>query len=337
MKSLSSVTLPAGWNDAISTGFPAFDELLGNTGGVFGARRGRVILLSAQSGTGKSRLCLFMGKYMTENDSKLRYGHFTGEQSVTALAAMGKSMTIDFNENMLADSDSYWPSIETKVKENNLDVAIIDSFPMLSFPIDLDTGKQLDTKQKVGKIAKLAEEKNVCIILLNHTDKKGNRGGRNELLHLCDVSYTMRAVPDSKFYDGIKVVEFHPEKNREGTPVSRAFPFNGTWDFSSPFELPSSTGNEGGQANAGKVAERKEFQKKNLISNIVENGGILNREMLDSGEFTVSGMATSGIISMLREMVQNNELTVVRDANHTGRGQPTIVSWKLVEENTEQE
>lgn len=337
MQSLSSVTLPAGWNDAIGTGHPAFDELLGNCGGVFGARRGKVVLLSAQSGTGKTRLCLTLGKYFTENDPLIKYGHFTGEQSVVALAAIGKVMNIDFNCNMLADADNYWPSIEAKVKENNLDVVVIDSFPMLSFPINLETKKALDTKQKIGKIAKLAEEQNISVIILNHTDKKGNRAGRNELLHLCDVSYTLRVVPDGKAYDGIKVVEFHPDKNREGTPVARAFPFNGVWDLSSPFELPESTGNEGGQNNNGKVAERKEWQKANLIANITSNGGILNREMLDNGEFTVSGMATSGIIAMLRDMVQSGELIAIRDSNHTGRGQPAIVSWKLVEETSEQE
>jgi archaellum biogenesis ATPase FlaH len=332
MQSLSSVSLPNGWNDAISTGFEAFDELLGNTGGVYGARRGKVILLSAQSGTGKTRLCLTIGKGMTENNPNLIYGHFTGEQNNVALAAMGKSMGIEFNDRMMADDDCYWPSLERKIIEHKLDVIVIDSFPMLSFPMNLETKKIPDTKQKLKQINKFASDNNVNIILLNHTDKKGNRGGRNEILHLCDVSYTLRSVPGGEAYDNIKVVEFHPEKNREGTPVGRAFPFNGVWDLSSPFELPGNNGNEAGQTNNGKVAQRKEWQKANLISNIIELGSTLDREYIDNDEFSVSGMVKSGIISMLRELTQKGELIAIRDENHSGRGQPPIIGWSIPEQ-----
>lgn len=337
MQSLSSVSLPVGWNDAISTGHAAFDELLGNTGGIYGARRGKVILLSAQSGTGKTRLCLSFGKGMTENNPDLIYGHFTGEQNNVALAAMGKNMGIQFNERMMADDDCYWPSIERKILEHKLDVVVIDSFPMLSFPMNLETKKQLDTKQKAKMIAKFASDNNVSIILLNHTDKKGNRGGRNELMHLVDVGYTLRSVPGGEAYDNIKVVEFQPEKNREGTPVGRAFPFNGVWDLDTPFELPGNTGNEGGQTNGGKVAQRKEWQKANLISNIIELGGTLDREALDNEEFTVSGMVKSGIIGMLRDLTQKGELIAIRDQNHEGRGQPPIIGWSIPENQEETE
>lgn len=330
MQSLSSVSLPANWNHAIPTGHHAFDELMGNCGGVYGARPGKLILLSAQSGTGKTRLCLTVGKAMNNSDSEVRYGHFTGEQSVIALAVMGKTMGIDFSENMLADAESYWPSIERKIIENNLNVVVIDSFPMLSFPIDSETKKAPDTKAKVGLLADFAAKYDVSMILLNHTDKKGNRGGRNELLHLVDVAYTMKMVPDGKGYDNCKVVEFHCDKNREGSPVSRAFPFNGTWDLDCPFELAKSIGNETGEANDGKVAERKAFQRESLLKNISECGGTIHRADVESESFIVTGMAKSGILSLLRNLTEEGFLTAVRETS-SGRGQPAISHWTLTE------
>lgn len=335
MQSLSSVSLPANWNHSIPTGHHAFDELMGNCGGVYGARPGKLILLSAQSGTGKTRLCLTVGKAMTNIDSDVRYGHFTGEQSVMALAVMGKTMGIDFVDNMLADAESYWPSIERKIIENNLNVVVIDSFPMLSFPVDSETKKAPDTKAKVGLLADFAAKYDISFILLNHTDKKGNRGGRNELLHLVDVAYTLKMVPDGKGYDDCKVVEFHCDKNREGSPVSRAFPFNGVWDLDCPFELAKSTGNETGEANAGKVAERKAFQRENLLNNVSQCGGIVHRDDIENGSFTVSGMAKSGVLSMLRNLTEEGVFTAVREAS-SGRGQPAISHWTL-NETKEQE
>jgi hypothetical protein len=336
MQSLSSVVLPKNWNVAIPTGHTAFDELLGNCGGVYGARPGKLILLSAQSGTGKTRLCLTIGKEMTNTDLDVRYGHFTGEQSVVALASMGKFMGIDFSENMLADAESYWPSIERKIIEHNLNVVVIDSFPMLSFPVDSESKKALDTKAKVGKLADFAAKYDISFILLNHTDKKGNRGGRNELLHLVDVAYTMKMVPDGKGYDDCKVVEFHCDKNREGSPVSRAFPFNGTWDLECPFELAKSTGNETGEANAGKVAERKAFQRDCLLNNVNECGGVVHRADVESGAFEVTGMAKSGILSMLRILTEEGVFNAVREPAG-GRGQPPISHWTLNETETEEQ
>jgi hypothetical protein len=272
---------------------------------------------------------------MIQNNSETRVGHFTGEQSVIALAVMGKTMGIDFSDNFLADAESYWPSIERKIVENNLNVVVIDSFPMLSFPIDSETKKPLDTKAKVGQLADFAAKYDISFILLNHTDKKGNRSGRNELLHLVDVAYTLRMVPDGKGYDDCKVVEFHCDKNREGAPVSRAFPFNGTWDLDCPFELAKSTGNETGEGNAGKVAERKAFQRESLLNNIIECNGKVYRADVESGIFEVSGMAKSGIVSMLRLLTEEGTLNAVREASNGSRGQPAISYWEIVEEKEE--
>ena len=331
MKNLSNVSLPKNWNKAIATGFDAFDELLGNCGGINGARAGKLILLSAQSGTGKTRLCITLGNAICQQNDDVRYGHFTAEQSVIALAIMGKTMGIDFNDRMLAESEHYWPTIKQHILKENLKVVVLDSFPMITFPNDQETKKPLDTKQKVKEIADFADENSISIIMLNHTDKKGNRAGRNELMHLVDVAYTMWMINDGKKYDGMKVVEFRTDKNREGVPVNRAFPFNGTWELSIPMELEDSKGNESGVGNNDKIAARKAEQRQNLIDNLKANGGTVLKEDIDSEKFGVTGMIKSSIISLLRELTEEKIVKDVRKKLNNGRGKPSIVSYSLVE------
>lgn len=326
MQNLSAIVLPENWNDAISTGCSAFDELFGNCGNVYGARRGKIILLSAQSGTGKTRLSLKIGSLMTKINPEIVYGHYTGEQSVIALAIMANSMGIELNSNMLADTSCYWPEIEMKIIQNNVNVVVIDSFPMLQFP--LNNRVPLDTKAKVGLIASFAAKHNISIILLNHTDKRGNRGGRNELLHLVDVAYTMRSVIDK--YDGIKVVEFHCDKNREGSPVSRAFPFSGEWDLENFFELENGNSNETGADNESKVAKRKLAIRENLLNAIKNLGGVLERACIQDGSFEVENLPTSSLMVLLRNLTEEKILTVTT-TNTGNKGTRPIKCWTLVQ------
>jgi hypothetical protein len=324
MQSLSTVQLPANWNVALTTGYDSFDELMGNCGGVFGLRAGKIVLLSAQSGTGKTRLCLSLGAALIAKDPNLVYGHFTGEQSVAALAMTGRSMGIAFGQNVLAGSESHWENIEKEIIAHNIKIVVIDSFPMLTFNRHPETNKELDTKQKCKKIADFTELHGLSMILLNHTDKKGNRAGRNELMHLVDVAYTM----SKSIMEEVKVIKFINDKNREGTPVNRAFPFCGIWDLATPFAVVEAGENETGEQNAGKVAQRKAEKRELLIESIEANDGVLTREELDSGAFEIEGIVTSALKSMLRELVSEGVLEAVTESKGK-RGTTPIKLWKI--------
>jgi KaiC/GvpD/RAD55 family RecA-like ATPase len=328
MISLSSVKLPKFWNQGFTCGFPAFDELLGNMAGVYGARPGSVLLLSAPPGTGKSRLSLTIGNQMVKNNPDFKAGYFTGEQSVAAAAIMGKTMEIEFDDNFLAARCREWEQIKKDILDNNLNMVILDSFPMISFELDAN-GKALDTKAKSDAIKNFAEENGVFVILINHANRRGERGGRNELLHLVDIAYTLRRVLDCEAYDNIAAVEFIPEKNRDGSLIGRAFPFNGKWSLDYPMELASSNGDSGNALDGGKITEKKNDRKNLILQMILDNGNILTREEIDNNQFNVPGIATSGVLSLLREMVEENIL-IAKKAKTGKRGMQPIVSWEAV-------
>ena len=325
---LSSVKLPKFWDKGISCGFPAFDELLGNMAGVYGARRGSVMLLSAPPGTGKSRLSILVGNGMAKNNSDFNVGYYMIEQSIGAAAVIGKVTDITLEDNFLVESDRQWEKIKTAVLEYKLGMIILDSFPMIEFEPD-EKGKPLDTKAKTDAIKQFAEENEIFVILINHTNRKGERGGRNELLHLVDISYTLRTVVGSEAYDNLKTVEFIAEKNRDGDTISRAFPFSGKWSLDYPMEIASSDGDSGSALDGGKVAEKKKERKNLILQTILDNGGVLTRETIDNNEFNIPGVATSGVLSLLREMVEENILKA-KKAKTGKRGMQPIVSWEAI-------
>jgi KaiC/GvpD/RAD55 family RecA-like ATPase len=329
MQSLSSIDLPKFWDKGYTCGFPAFDELLGNMASVYGARPGSVLLLSAPPGTGKSRLSLTIGNAMVQENKNFKCGYFSAEQSVAAAAVMGKTMDLEFAEDFLATTQTSWNTIIKETIENKLNMIIIDSFPMIDFPIE-EKGKLPDTKSKANTIKQFAETNGVFVLLINHANRQGQRSGRNELLHLVDIAYTLRKSSGNAAYDGMNVVEFIPEKNRDGSLVGRAFPFNGKWDLSCPLELASSDGDMGGTLNDGKVFEKKLARRNSILENIQNLGGTLYREQLDSDEFVIDGLAKSGLMAMLRDLVEEGMLKT-KTQNTGSRGKRPIIEWSLTD------
>ncbi len=332
---LNKITQPKNWDRLISTGHSTFDELMGLFGPNTGFRPGSVHCWSAQSGTGKSRLALTVGKRITDLNPDRIYAHFTGETNAAGLERMSKSMGFELNDNLLVSEEMYWPSMAQEIENAKVDVVVVDSWPMVEFPMDMQKKKPMDTKARIKWVRDFAEEKGICFILLNHTDKGGKRAGRNELLHLVDVHYTLKSA-NAKDYEGIRVVELQCDKNREAVPLSRAFPFNGIWDLDTPFELKASTGNDAGQSNTGKVEIRKALHRENLIENIRDCGGYICKDDLENGHFVVDGMVPSGMIALLRVLTEEG---VVKPEKGTkvGKGQRPIIGWNLVEEKISSE
>jgi hypothetical protein len=326
---LNNVKQPRNWNKLISTGHPCFDELMGLFDSNMGFRPGSVHCWSAQSGTGKSRLALTVGEKITTVNPNLVYAHFNGETNSAGLDRMTKSMGVELSDNILVSEEMYWPSMAQEIEKANVDLVVIDSWPMVEFPMDVQKKKPMDTKAKIKWVRDFAEEKGICFILLNHTDKGGKRAGRNELLHLVDVHYTLKAA-NPKYYDGVRVVELECDKNREAVPVSRAFPFRGVWDLDTPFELKTSTGNDSGQSNVGKVEIRKAVQRETLIENIKECGGFVHKSDIENESFSVDGLMPSGIISLLKVLAEEGIVKTELGAK-VGKGKKPITGWRLDE------
>lgn len=334
LQKLENVILPEGYGRTVKTGIEHFDEIFGNDSGNFGFVLGKVYLISAPPGTGKTRLFITIQEKLCTFDPDIKTAHITGEQDVLALRNMANKIHLNIPHNLMVARETKWEEIKIEVVKQGIKFLVIDSLPMLDFPdiFDEELNRKIPMKwkEKIKDITDFATKNGIVVVLINHTNKDGSWKGSNDILHLVDVAITLRV--NVKDYEGIKVVEFRGGKNREGEPVNRGYPFNGIWDLENPFELPESTGNEGGALNASKVEERKKKQREEIITSIQNIGGVLHRDMLDSGEFVINGLAKSGIISILRKMTEEGILVVERE--HTGnKGQPPIISWALKTEN----
>jgi len=336
MQKLSQVTLPDDYGAMVSTGIECFDELFGmdEDTGNFGFVAGKVYMVSAPAGTGKTRLFLTVESEIARHNPDFATAHFTGEQPVLELRSMAEKMKIEIPENMFVERETRWTTICRNILEHDVRYVVIDSLPMIinEFPMVPDeNGKliKMSVKQKMELISKFATENNVVFVLINHTTKNGNWKGGTDIIHLVDVAITLKQ--NDKDYEGMKCVEFHGGKNRAGATVSRAFPFNGKWDLTCPMEVASSTGTETGEMNHSKVAERKNMQRNMILDAFKSMGGTVYRSQLDTGEFSIAEMVKSGILTMFRSLVDDKTLVAHRE--HTGgRGQPPISHWTLSEE-----
>jgi hypothetical protein len=326
MDKLTEIKLPEGYNFALRSGYDALDSLFGNAGGELGIRLGKVVLLSAQSGTGKTRLCMQAFSALHEMNDEFTTGYFSGEQNKYALKDIQESMKLNVGPfQLVRGSESRWEVIEAEILKNNIDIAAVDSYPMLEFPLNPD-GTKMDTKAKCLRIQTFATENNVGIILINHTDKKGNRSGRNELLHLVDVAYRMY----KRVIDGIKCVVFLNEKNREGTPVNVAIAFGGgVYDFTYAVTLDEDD-NDDGSENESRVKVRKEQLRNTLLTMLQAQGGTLHKDEIAAGKFKLAGVPSSTLTTLLRALTDEGILSTTRK-HKEGRGQPAIASWTLTQ------
>lgn len=328
MIALTAIKLPENFNTMVSTGNEAVDQLFGSDSNRFGFVTGKTYLISAPPGTGKTRLFLTISSEISENNPEIKTAHFTGEQSVNDLKSITDKMGLRINDRMFIDQEDKWDNIKAKVLQFGIKFVVIDSLPMLEFAqiVDEDTKAKRDmsVKEKMKAIAEFVTQNNVIMVLINHTTKGGKWGGRNEIMHLVDVSIVLSV--NTKDYEGVKVVEFHGGKNREGSPISRGFPFNGTWDLTMPYEIAEAS--DGGENNHKRVAELKATYREDILNTLaIRDNQTVTREEINAMSFIAA--PASSIISILRELVDENLVTAHRE--HTGkRGQPPITSWSLV-------
>lgn len=337
MKSLNTVKLPDTYGEMLSTGIEVFDELFGSDEdtGQYGFVRGKLYFVSAPAGTGKSRLFLKVQSLIAKNNPDQMTGYFTAEQDVLALRSMCNKTDVEMPDNMLSDRDDNWENIKRKTLENNLGFVVIDSLPMIMGSFrkiqDEDSGQYRDMKikEKMLAIQEFAAEHDVVFVLINHCTKSGQWKGSSDVNHLIDVNILLKV--NEKDYDEVRCVEFRTEKNREGAKVKRAFPFNGKWDLETPYEIEEEDSYSGAD-NESKTAIRKQEQKNSLIEEMRNRGGVIHREDIDNGEVSISNLAKSGLLSILRNL-HDEKIVEVERASTGKRGQPPIVQWTLVNDS----
>lgn len=335
MTSLSAVTLPVNYGSTIKTGIDHLDQIFGYNEQTqeMGFVRSKLYLISAPAGLGKSRGLLTIQDLITKNDPNVITGHFTSEQDVRALRSMLDKMEIVPVENLMADEENDWRKIKEKILRNHIQFVVIDSLPLImdSFPKvkdeDSQTFREMKVKEKMKEIADFTADHNLVTILINHCTKAGQWKGSTDINHLVDVNITL-SLGDSAKYDGMKVVEFKGNKNREGAPVFRAFPFNGKFDFSMPMEIESST-DSSGQNNDAIISKKKADNQDLVLSWFEENKELTRETLTENNPFELPEYA---IRAVLKDLVTMQFLTTEKSQSGT-RGKPSITKWNLVVDN----
>lgn len=213
----ADVKIPAIYFRKFKTGIEDLDNAFGGQGFLPGS----VIMLAATAGVGKSTLALQLLQSLEESGKKTAY--ISGEETVIQISLAARR--VEANSVPVANL-VYIEDIEDAVIEHGFDFIVIDSFPTIT-----TKHKGMKSREKesfiIGKLVKLAKEREVCMLIIQHCTKDGNYKGGTELLHAIDAHYALQKNEDD---NSLRDLVGH--KNRFGACVTTTFAFGSKgYDF----------------------------------------------------------------------------------------------------------
>jgi DNA repair protein RadA/Sms len=225
----SEVEIPGIYFRKFKTNIPDLDEAFGGQGFLPGS----VMMLAATAGVGKSTLALQLLQSLEDSGKKTAY--ISGEETIIqiSLAARRVDAVSVPVANLIFIED-----IEEAVIEHGFDFIVIDSFPTISTKKNGMKSKEKES-YVISKLIKLAKEREVCMLVIQHCTKDGKYKGGTELLHAIDAHFSLEKNAED---DTLRDLVGH--KNRFGACVSTTFSFGSKgYDFEaveaeSPEEAP---------------------------------------------------------------------------------------------------
>jgi predicted ATP-dependent serine protease len=206
----ADVEIPGIYFRKFKTGIEDLDNAFGGQGFLPGS----VMMLAATAGVGKSTLALQLLQSLEDTGKKTAY--ISGEETIIQISLAARRVcAVSVPVANLVDVED----IEEAVIEHGFDFIVIDSFPTIS-----TKKKGLKSKEKesyiIGKLVKLAKEREVCMLIIQHCTKDGNYKGGTELLHAIDAHFALaRNSEDETLRD------LTGHKNRFGACVTTTFSF----------------------------------------------------------------------------------------------------------------
>lgn len=157
-----------------------FDRVLG--GGIVA---GSLVLLGGDPGVGKSTLALQVGGNLATNNQQVLYvsGEESSAQVKIRFTRLGLSTT-----NLKFLGETSLDTILATIEKHSPDLVIIDSIQTLNYSeVESESGSISQVKAVTAKLAELARDKKIPIILIGHVTKDGSVAGPRTLEHLVDV------------------------------------------------------------------------------------------------------------------------------------------------------
>lgn len=225
----ADVEIPGIYFRKFKTGIEDLDNAFGGQGFLPGA----VMMLAASAGVGKSTLSLQLLQSLEDNGKKTAY--ISGEETIIQISLAARRVNA---VSVPVANLTYIEDIEEAVIEHKFNFIVLDSFPTI------DTKKKgMKSKEKesyiIGKLVKLAKEKEVCMLIIQHCTKDGKFKGGTELTHAIDSHFSLEKNSE----DGT-LRDLIGHKNRFGSCSTTTFSFGSKgYDFEaveveSPIEAP---------------------------------------------------------------------------------------------------
>ena len=204
------VQIPEIYSRRFITGIEDLDELFGGQGFL----PGQIITIAAGAGTGKSSFLLQLMQLL-ENTGK-RTAYISGEEEIPQISYACKRLNVD---SVPLANLTVIEEIEQAVVDHKIEFLVLDSYPTLT-----TNKKGLNTRQKeeyiVGRLVRLAKEREVCIAIILHMTKNNKFKGTTLLNHAVDTFMTIEKNPDD-----MHLRDFMIHKNRFGGGSFATFEF----------------------------------------------------------------------------------------------------------------
>ena len=166
----------------IKTGYSEMDRVLG--GGFISSS---IALISGDPGVGKSTLLLQLLASIAKNSTQCLY--ISGEESVRQISARAKRLGISNRSILLMSAASIDNIIKTiRSMKEKIGFVVIDSIQtMCTNQLGSVPGTIVQVRFCVAKLAEMAKELNITLILVGHINKDGQIAGPKTLEHMVDL------------------------------------------------------------------------------------------------------------------------------------------------------
>ena len=165
--------------ERFTSGFSELDRVLG--GGIVD---GSLILLGGEPGIGKSTLVLQISDKLTAHGNVL---YVSGEESELQVKIRADRLGIN-NDRIYFYGETDIDEIETKIKEMNPKVCIIDSIQtMYDEEISSVPGSVSQVREVTAKLLNISKKLGIITIVIGHVTKDGVIAGPRLLEHMVDV------------------------------------------------------------------------------------------------------------------------------------------------------
>lgn len=173
------------------TGFSEFDRVLGG-----GMVTGSVVLLGGDPGVGKSTLLQQVAAQLPES---LNVCYATGEESLRQIAQRSQRLGLS-SKTLRLLSDTDLDNILGQAAACGARAVIIDSIQtMATGDLPSAPGSVAQLRECVGRIVKVAKQREIAFFLIGHVTKEGAIAGPRVVEHMVDTVLYFENDPGSRY------------------------------------------------------------------------------------------------------------------------------------------